>query len=74
MDGDHTAADCGRFSLCYTWGGIAKFSAAAADCGRFSLCYTAAALGPSAVLLRIALSANMPETPATFGITVGRWR
>ena len=20
------------------------------------------------------LSANMPETPATFGITVGRWR
>ena len=21
-----------------------------------------------------ALSANMPETPATFGITVGRWR
>ena len=24
--------------------------------------------------LRAALSANMPETPATFGITVGRWR
>ena len=29
---------------------------------------------PRAVLLTASLSANMTETPASFGITVGRWR
>ena len=41
-----TAADCGRFSICYSKLGIPVFLGGAADCGRFSICYSRLARRP----------------------------
>ena len=44
------------------------------DFGRYALCAQPNRHGPDEQRGVNALSANIVETPATFGITVGRWR
>ena len=60
------AADCGRFSICYSASPVRRIGGSAADCGRFSICYSGRAPRTVSSTLRIAAASRFATVDPRF--------